>query len=282
MDHPSDTVPPAGADPAGGTVWFGYQRVPVADKAPRVRAVFDSVARRYDLMNDLMSGGLHRLWKAALIDWLDPRPGRHLLDIAGGTGDIAFRYLARADSRPRPAAGSAPARVTPARVTVCDINSAMLAVGRARAFDTGRAAGPAGAARLAWVCGDAQALPVPDRSVDACTIAFGLRNVTDIDAALAEAHRVLAPGGRFACLEFGPEVIRPLDRLYDIYSFQVLPRLGQWVARDADSYRYLAESIRTFPAPAVLLDRMARAGLVRTGARPISGGIVNLHTGWRI
>jgi len=258
------------------TVWFGYQRVAAGEKAPRVRAVFDSVASRYDLMNDLMSGGVHRLWKAALIDWLDPRPGRHLLDVAGGTGDIAFRYLARADSR------RVPPGTPPARVTVCDINAEMLGVGRRRAFDRGATAGPDGAARLDWVCGDAEKLPVPPASVDAYTIAFGLRNVTDIDAALAEARRVLKPGGRFACLEFGPEVVRPLDRLYDTYSFKVLPRLGQWVAKDADSYQYLAESIRTFPAPDALLDRMRRAGLGKVAVRPMSGGIVNLHTGWRI
>ena len=239
---------------------FGFQEVASADKASMVRGVFDSVAGRYDLMNDLMSGGVHRLWKASLIDQLRPRPGLHLLDVAGGTGDIAARFLSAGGDR----------------VTVCDINASMVRVGRDRAIDTNRAAG------IDWLVGDAEALPVPDQSVDAYTIAFGLRNVTDIDAALREARRVLRPGGRFLCLEFSQVADPVLSELYDRFSFGVLPLFGRYVARDADAYQYLAESIRRFPPQEELVARMVVAGFEQTGFRNLSRGIVAIHQGWRI
>jgi demethylmenaquinone methyltransferase/2-methoxy-6-polyprenyl-1,4-benzoquinol methylase len=241
---------------------FGYQPVEPEAKAHMVKAVFDSVAERYDLMNDLMSGGIHRLWKAALIDWLAPRPGRHYLDVAGGTGDIAMRILER-----QPAIG---------RMTLVDINYEMLRVGRDKAINKGRLAG------LDWVTGDAMALPLPDRSVDAYTIAFGMRNVTHIDQALAEAYRVLRPGGRFLCLEFSRVFLPVVDKLYDRYSFSVLPLLGRMVASDADSYRYLAESIRRFPDQATYLALLRDAGFANTKYRNLSGGIAAIHSGWKI
>jgi demethylmenaquinone methyltransferase / 2-methoxy-6-polyprenyl-1,4-benzoquinol methylase len=240
---------------------FGYRRVKSRDKARLVREVFDSVSPRYDLMNDLMSGGIHRLWKAELIDRLAPRPGQTLLDVAGGTGDIAERFLARAGK---------------GLAIVCDINESMLNQGRDRAIDAGRLAG------IAWVCGDAERLPVADASVDAYTIAFGLRNVTDIAAALAEARRVLKPGGRFLCLEFSRVEAPLLRQLYDLYSFSVLPLLGAVVARDRDAYRYLIESIRRFPPQAELAQMMGAAGLEQVSFRNLTGGIAALHSGWRI
>jgi demethylmenaquinone methyltransferase/2-methoxy-6-polyprenyl-1,4-benzoquinol methylase len=250
--------------PAPRTASFGFRDVEAAAKPGLVKAVFDGVATRYDLMNDLMSGGLHRLWKAALVDWLAPRPGERLLDVAGGTGDVATRLAER-----RGAACTPP-------VTVCDINLAMLNQGRDRMIDRGRLSG------LVWVAGDAENLPFADATFDAYSIAFGLRNVTRIDRALAEARRVLKPGGRFACLEFSRVVVPGLDRLYDLYSFAVLPRLGAAVAGDGDAYRYLAESIRRFPAQERLAGMMAAAGFAQTAFRNLSGGIVALHTGWRV
>ena len=211
-------------------------------------------------MNDLMSGGIHRLWKSSLIDQLRPRAGMHLLDVAGGTGDIAGRFV--------DAGGG--------RVTVCDINQAMVSVGRNRAIDRNKQRG------IDWVVGDAEALPLPDDSVEAYTIAFGLRNVTRIDAALAEAHRVLRPGGRFLCLEFS-HVESPLLRdLYDRFSFGVLPTLGRLVADDADSYRYLVESIRRFPTQADLAARMEAVGFERVSFRNLTRGIAAIHDGWRL
>lgn len=242
--------------------WFGFRRVEAMEKPALVRGVFERVAGRYDLMNDLMSGGVHRLWKAALIDRLAPRPGELLLDAAGGTGDIAFRFLGRAG--------------VGARAVVCDLTPAMLHVGRDRAIDRGIVSG------IEWVAGDAQALPLADRSVDAYTIAFGLRNVTDIDRALAEARRVLKPGGRFLCLEFSQIVLPILKELYDLYSFRVLPWMGRIVAGDRDAYTYLVESIRRFPAQAALVERMNAAGLGQASYRNLSGGIAALHAAWRI
>ncbi|MEZ5668125.1 MAG: class I SAM-dependent methyltransferase [Alphaproteobacteria bacterium] len=247
---------------AGATRPFGYRDVAPAEKTRLVRAVFDSVAPRYDLMNDLMSGGVHRLWKNAFVAQVAPRPGQLCLDVAGGTGDIAFR-VARGG----------------ADVVVCDINASMLSVGRDRALDRGLVNLDG---RLAWVCGAAEALPLADRSVDLYTIAFGLRNVTDIAAALAEARRVLRPGGRFFCLEFSHVRLAPLRRAYDAYSFGVLPRLGALVARDTESYRYLAESIRRFPDQETLLGLMAEAGLGRGRCRNLSGGIAAIHSAWRL
>ncbi|MDH3231912.1 MAG: bifunctional demethylmenaquinone methyltransferase/2-methoxy-6-polyprenyl-1,4-benzoquinol methylase UbiE [Alphaproteobacteria bacterium] len=241
---------------------FGYRRVPASARDGLVRGVFDSVARRYDLMNDLMSGGIHRLWKAALIDMVGPRPGMHLLDVAGGTGDVAFRFLDRVQGD--------------ARVTVCDINPSMLSVGRDRALDRGIAQG------VEWVCGTAEALPLPDMSVDAYTIAFGLRNVTNIDRALAEARRVLKPGGRFFCLEFSRVAVPFLGELYDRYSFNVVPLIGEVVTGDRAAYRYLVESIRKFPPQDALARRVEAAGLDRVAWRNLSGGIAAIHSGWRL
>ena len=255
---PSDTGEP-------GTHWFGFRRVSAEEKQPMVRAVFDRVAPRYDLMNDLMSAGVHRLWKAAMIDWLAPRPGTMLLDVAGGTGDIATRFLARAGGT---AAGS--------RAIICDINYAMLAAGRDRAIDSGVLEG------IARVCGNAETLPVADGSIDAYTIAFGMRNVTHIDAALAEARRVLKPGGRFLCLEFSQVVVPILARIYDQYSFRVLPTLGGLVAGDADAYRYLAESIRRFPDQRRYAAMIEAAGLGQVKYRNLSAGIAALHSAWRV
>jgi demethylmenaquinone methyltransferase/2-methoxy-6-polyprenyl-1,4-benzoquinol methylase len=254
-------APDAGPSAVGPVASFGYRDVPKAEKAAMVRGVFESVAPRYDLMNDLMSGGVHRLWKNALVDVLHPRPGERLLDVAGGTGDVAFRLLQRQRDRPD--------------VTVCDINAAMLAVGRDRAVDRGLLQG------LTWTTGDAESLPFPDRSFDAYTIAFGLRNVTDIDKALREAWRVLRPGGRYYCLEFSRVTSRPMRRLYDAYSERTLPFFGRIVARDAESYRYLHESIRRFPPQRELAERLRRAGFSRVAWRDMTLGVVALHSGWR-
>jgi demethylmenaquinone methyltransferase / 2-methoxy-6-polyprenyl-1,4-benzoquinol methylase len=243
---------------------FGFRRVLEAEKAPLVRAVFDSVAPRYDLMNDLMSGGIHRWWKAEMIAWLAPRAGQVLIDVAGGTGDIACRAVGRLD--PEHGGG----------VVVCDVNREMLEIGRARAIDDGILSG------IEWLCGDAEALPVADRSADLYTIAFGLRNVTHLAAALAEAHRVLKPGGRFLCLEFAPSVDGLLAPAYDFYSFRVLPLLGQIVAGDRDAYEYLVESIRRFPTQGELCELIAAAGLERARFRNLTGGIAALHSAWRL
>jgi len=252
----------------GGETHFGFQTVSEAEKAGMVRAVFDTVAPKYDLMNDLMSAGVHRLWKAALIDWLAPRAGQTIIDVAGGTGDIAFRMLDRMGDKSEGAAELPP-------VTVCDINAEMLNVGRNRAIDRGRLQG------LRWVCGNAEALPFPDMSFDAYTIAFGLRNVTHIDKALAEGRRVLKPGGRLICLEFSKVLAPVLDKVYDAYSFRVLPWLGGMVAGDRDAYRYLAESIRKFPDQQALATRMTDAGFGQVKVRNLSGGIAAMHSGWR-
>jgi len=243
---------------------FGFRRVAAADKKPLVRGIFDSVADRYDLMNDLMSAGVHRLWKAAMMDWLAPRPGMRLLDVAGGTGDIAWRFLGRIGG---PERGEA---------IVCDASPGMLAVGRDRAIDRG----VIGA--IDWVCGDAEALPFADRSMDAYTVAYGLRNVTDIDRALAEARRVLKPGGRFLCLEFSQVAVPLISELYDRYSFAVLPALGELVTGDREAYQYLVESIRRFPAQDELARMIGAAGLGQVKIRNLSGGIAAMHSAWRI
>ena len=254
------------AEPPDPTASFGYRDVPAAEKAGMVREVFQSVAPRYDLMNDLMSAGVHRLWKNTLVDVLNPRPGERLLDVAGGTGDIAFRIVKRLMEK----GGERP------DVTICDINPAMLEVGRDRAVDRGLLQG------LTWTTGDAEDLPFPDRTFDGYTIAFGLRNVTHIDKALAEAWRVLKPGGRFYCLEFSKVTSAPVARVYDAYSERALPFFGRLVARDAEAYRYLHESIRRFPSQRELAERMRRAGFAKVGWRNMTLGVVALHSGWRI
>ena len=245
---------------------FGFRQVPAKEKAPLVRAIFDSVAARYDLMNDLMSGGIHRWWKNEMVAQLKPRSGQRLVDVAGGTGDIALRAL------PRLAQGG----TASGGVLVCDVSEAMLAIGRARALDQGMLAG------IEWLCADAERLPVADRSVDLYTIGFGLRNVTHIDRALAEARRVLKPGGRFLCLEFTPEITPLLQPLYDIYSFQIVPLLGQVVTGDRDAYSYLVESIRRFPRQSELAEMIARAGLDQVKFRNLTGGVAALHSAWRL
>jgi len=246
------------------TASFGYRDVPEAEKEGLVREVFSSVARNYDLMNDLMSGGVHRIWKNVFVEWLDPRPGRAYLDVAGGTGDIAFRI-----------ADMVRARGGEAAIVVCDINAAMLGEGVRRAEAKHEAA-------IEWVCGDAEKLPIPDASMDAYTIAFGIRNVTHIQTALEEARRVLKPGGRFLCLEFSRVEAPGLDKIYDVYSMNVLPRIGQMVAGDAEAYRYLAESIRRFPPQNTFAKMIEKAGLSRVQVRNLTGGIAAMHSAWRI
>ncbi len=246
------------------TADFGSRKVPLADKQAMVDDVFRSVARRYDLMNDLMSFGLHRGWKDALVNAVNPPKQRPfaLLDVAGGTGDIAFRVVN---------AGG-----TGTQATVCDINADMLAVGRERAQALGVGD------RVTFTEANAEALPFAERSFDAVTIAFGIRNVPRIEHALAEAFRVLKIGGQFLCLEFSAVDVPGLDRLYDLYSFNVIPALGRMVAGDAESYRYLVESIRRFPKPPEFAAMLRAAGFARVSYRTMSGGIVALHRGWRL
>ena len=246
------------------TAQFGAKRVPLVAKQALVNDVFHSVARRYDLMNDLMSFGLYRAWKNALVTAVDPPRAApfSVLDIAGGTGDVAFRLIE---------AGGAQTRVT-----VCDINRDMLEVGRERAAIYG------GDTVVTFAEANAEALPFADRSFDAATIAFGIRNVPLIERALAEAFRVLKIGGKFVCLEFSSVDVPALDRLYDLYSFNVIPALGGVVAGDAESYRYLVESIRRFPKPQAFATMLRAAGFARVSFQTISGGIVTLHSGWRL
>ncbi|MEK7265083.1 MAG: class I SAM-dependent methyltransferase [Pseudomonadota bacterium] len=254
----------------GDRASFGFREVGDAEKEGLVREVFDSVAPNYDLMNDLMSAGVHRVWKSLLIDRLNPQPGETLLDVAGGTGDIAAAFLARADTRPRRS------EKEPARAIVSDINAEMLAAGRRRKT-------PAEiSARMALLCADAERLPLPDGCVDAYTIAFGIRNVTHIDKALAEARRVLRTGGRFFCLEFSHLETEGLQKLYDLYSFNVIPWLGEKVAKDRESYQYLVESIRRFPTQENFASLIRKAGLARVKYENLSAGIVSIHSGWKI
>ncbi|MEO0503375.1 MAG: bifunctional demethylmenaquinone methyltransferase/2-methoxy-6-polyprenyl-1,4-benzoquinol methylase UbiE [Pseudomonadota bacterium] len=243
------------------TTHFGYETIPEAEKADRVHGVFSSVAGRYDLMNDLMSAGVHRLWKDAVIDWMAPRPGMHLLDVAGGTGDIAFRFLDRLRGD--------------GQVTVCDMTQAMLDEGAARAEKRGLFT-------VDWVCGDAMALPFDDSSFDAYTIAFGIRNVTRIEDALSEAYRVLKPGGRLLVLEFSQIPAPALQWAYDRYSFNIIPPLGQAITGDRDSYQYLVESIRRFPDQDSFAAMIRTAGFSQVKYRNMSLGVVALHSGWRL
>ena len=249
----------------GGTASFGNRDVPEGERQGLVNQVFAAVAERYDLMNDLMSGGLHRLWKRDFVSWLNPPGGDHafrLLDVAGGTGDIALRY----------------ARATGANATavICDISPEMLAVGQRRVNEAGLSD------RIQCLEGNAETLPFPPSSFDAYTIAFGIRNVTHIDKALSEAYRVLKPGGRFLCLEFSEVQVPILDRLYDFHSFEVIPLLGQLATGDRDAYRYLVESIRKFPKQEAFADMIRTAGFARVSYRNLTGGIAAMHSGWRI
>jgi demethylmenaquinone methyltransferase/2-methoxy-6-polyprenyl-1,4-benzoquinol methylase len=246
-------------------VSFGFEDVAPDEKTRRVGEVFGRVATRYDLMNDLMSGGLHRLWKDDFVAMLGPPKSARrfdLIDVAGGTGDVARKVLE--------AGGSGCAAV------LCDINPAMVEVGRKRLTQT------ALGGRIAFAIGNAEALPFPDKSFDACTIAFGIRNVTHIDRALSEAYRVLKTGGRFLCLEFSACEVPLLDRLYDFHSFEVIPRLGALAAGSAEPYRYLVESIRKFPRQEPFADMVRAAGFARVSWRNLTGGIAAMHSGWRI
>ena len=237
---------------------FGDELVSPDEKTRRVGAVFSSVARRYDIMNDLMSGGMHRLWKDRFVARAKPRAGEDILDMAGGTGDVAFRMARRG-----------------ARVTVADINSDMLEVGRERARQRGLT-------DLTWKVENAEALSFDDAIFDAYTIVFGIRNVTDIPAALREAYRVLKRGGRFYCMEFSTSDWPGFSNLYDAWASNVIPRIGKTIARDEDSYRYLAESIRRFPRPDAFRRTVADAGFVRAAAEPMLGGLVTIYSGWKI
>jgi demethylmenaquinone methyltransferase/2-methoxy-6-polyprenyl-1,4-benzoquinol methylase len=246
--------------PPTETIDFGYRAVPRAQKASMVREVFDSVAPKYDVMNDLMSVGLHRLWKRAFVNAIGAGPRDTLLDLAAGTGDVAFSAKERGAGR----------------VILADINAAMLGVGQGRALQRGLASG------LDFVCCDAERLPFPDRSAERVSMAFGLRNCTDKDAVLREARRVLRAGGRFLVLEFSRLQVAALNPLYDAWSFRALPAIGQRVAGDAESYRYLAESIRVMPDQETLAAMFRAAGLEQVSYRNLSGGIVAIHSGWRL
>ena len=243
------------------TTHFGFETVPEAEKAGRVRGVFTSVASKYDVMNDVMSVGIHRIWKDAMMDWLAPRPGQKLLDVAGGTGDIAFRFLNRAGS---------------GHATVLDLTEPMLIEGRQRAEAEQMAD------QIDWVVGDAMALPFPDNTFDVYTISFGIRNVTRPQDALNEAFRVLKPGGRLMVLEFSQLPNPMMQQAYDLYSFNVIPRMGQMIAGDRDSYQYLVESIRKFPDQETFLQMVRKAGFENAKYRNLTMGVAALHSGWKI
>ena len=245
---------------------FGFRDVDPAEKPRLVRGVFDRVAGRYDLMNDLMSGGVHRLWKDATAARLNPQPGETIVDCAGGTGDMARRF-ARMARRAQERRGG-----DDARIFVVDYNAEMIAAGRSKG----------GEPEIAWAVGDAQRLPLPDASANAYVISFGIRNVTDIPAALAEARRVLKPGGRFLCLEFSRPPAEALRRAYDAYSFKVIPVVGEIVAKDRASYQYLVESIRRFPDQGTFKGMIEQAGFGRAGYTNFTGGVAALHHGWAV
>ncbi len=246
------------SDPITDTVSFGYEDIPASEKTARVGGVFSNVAAKYDLMNDAMSGGMHRLWKDRFVRRVKPRDGEQILDMAGGTGDIAFRM--------EPSGAS---------ITVADINPQMLEVGMQRAQQRGIDG-------LVWTEANAETLTFPDKFFDAYTIAFGIRNVTDIPRALREAHRVLRRGGRFYCLEFSTTQWPGFAEVYDAYSHKMVPKLGQLLAQDADSYRYLIESIRRFPKMPQFKAMIGEAGFVQTKVEPLLGGLVAIHSGWKI
>lgn len=259
------TKPKTASEDSAERATFGFAEVDLDKKQGLVDGVFDRVAENYDLMNDLMSGGLHRLWKSEMVTWLGPSRSAtrifRVLDVAGGTGDIAFRIADRSPA---------------ADITVLDINAAMLAVGRRRAAEQRRDR------RVRFVDGNAEALPIPDGQFDAVTIAFGIRNVPRIDVALAEAFRVLRPGGRLMVLEFSQVDVALLDRAYELYSFKVIPSLGELVAGDGDAYRYLVESIRRFPSQESFAEMLRAAGFAKVSYRNLSGGIAAIHSGWKL
>ena len=259
----TDAAPDASS---GKTSSFGFRDVDATEKVRLVRGVFDSVASNYDLMNDLMSGGVHRLWKDAAAAKLNPRPGETILDVAGGTGDMARRYakMARAAQQRRGGAD--------ASVIVLDYNAEMIMAGVAKG----------GEPEMTWTVGDAMNLPMPDASVDAYSISFGIRNVADIPQALAEARRVLKPGGRFLCLEFSRPTAEPVRKAYDLWSFNAIPAIGGWVAKDRDSYQYLVESIRRFPDQTTFKGMIEDAGFSRVSVTNLSGGVAAIHHGWAI
>lgn len=246
---------------ADKTTHFGFETVPEHEKAGRVQGVFNSVASKYDIMNDVMSIGIHRVWKEAMMDWLAPRPGQKLLDVAGGTGDVSFKFLKRAGH---------------GHATVLDLTEPMLVEGRQRA-EADRLTGS-----LDWVVGDAMALPFPDNTFDVYTISFGIRNVTRPQEALNEAYRVLRPGGRLMVLEFSQLPNPAMQKAYDLYSFNVIPRMGQAIAGDRDSYQYLVESIRNFPDQETFLSMVRAAGFGQAKYRNLSMGIAALHSGWKL
>ena len=243
------------------TTHFGARQVPEQEKAGMVRSLFSDVANKYDIMNDVMSVGIHRIWKEAMMDWLAPRPGQRLLDVAGGTGDVAFKFLKRAGY---------------GHATVCDLTEGMLVEGRKRAE------AEAMADSLDWVVGDAMHLPFEDNSFDVYTISFGIRNVTRPQEALNEAYRVLRPGGRLMVLEFSQLPNPMMQKAYDLYSFNVIPRMGQVIANDRDSYQYLVESIRNFPDQETFLAMVRKAGFGQAKYRNLTMGIAALHSGWKL
>lgn len=249
------------SEDSGRTTHFGFQTVAEKDKAGKVHGVFTNVASKYDVMNDVMSVGIHRVWKDAMMDWLAPRDGQRLLDVAGGTGDISFRFLKRAPG---------------ARATVLDMTESMLVEGQKRAEAESMAE------KLDWIVGDAMALPFEDNVFDVYTISFGIRNVTRIPDALSEAYRVLRPGGRLMVLEFSQLPNEGLQKLYDLYSFNVIPKMGKLIANDADSYQYLVESIRKFPDQELFASMIREAGFDMVKYRNLSMGIAALHSGWKI
>lgn len=250
------------------TIDFGFEEIPVEEKVSRVRGVFDSVAGNYDLMNDAMSMGVHRVWKDMTIAKINPQPGELHIDVAGGTGDLARRFIKQADKVRERRGGE------PARGIICDINAEMLLAGISERKDKGL--------DITRVCGDGQRLPFPDNFADVITIAFGIRNVTDRDMALRDMRRVLKPGGRFYCLEFSTPPTEWLRKIYDLYSFNVIPPLGGVLAGDRDSYQYLVESIRKFPKQEQFASMIENAGFKRVGYQDFTGGVCALHWGWNV
>lgn len=240
------------------TTHFGFETVEKSEKTGRVKQVFENVASSYDRMNDAMSGGMHRIWKARFVDLLHPRDDMHILDVAGGTGDIAFRIHERCD----------------AKLTLCDINNGMLEVGKARAIDNNIHG-------IEWVCGNAEELPFEDNQFDAYTIAFGIRNVTDIPKALREAHRVVKMGGKIQVLEFSAVENPVLAKIYETYSFHAIPKMGELIANDRDSYQYLVESIRRFPDQESFANMLREAGFGRVKYHNLTGGVCAIHSGWK-